>query len=266
MSSHYEKNENPKGLHRLMPSTRVSCLFANLILAISNKVGSELTETVGFNRKIKTVPVPVDYNRFANAYKGNIRREMGIEQSHIVIASIGHSVRVKGWDVAIKAFVDVYKKLPNVRMLLVGDQTSPEFYNQLTELIKQYKMEDNIKFAGKRNDIPEILKSSDIFILPSRSEGMPGALVEAMAAGLPCIAAEVGGVPEVIKHDDNGLLFKRANSQELAESLIKLIKNKKLQTKLASQASIDARQFNMESYVEKVFNHYQSLLNIDKTT
>ena len=266
MSSHYENNEKPKGLHRLMPSTRISCFCAHLILAISDKVGSELIETVGFNRKIKTVYAPVDYSRFTNALKGNMQQEMGFEQSHIIITSIGHSVRVKGWDVAIKAFFEVYRKIPNVRMLLVGDRTSLEYYNQLTRLIKQYDMEDNIKFTGTRNDIPEILKSSDIFILPSRSEGMPGALIEAMAAGLPCIAAEVGGVPEVITHGNNGLLFKRANSQELAESLIKLIENQTLQTNLALQASIRARQFNMESYVEKVFNSYKSLLNKDKTT
>ena len=262
MSSYYENNERPRGLHNLMPSTRISCFCAHRVMAISNTVGRELIETVGFGDKIDTVYVPVDYHRFANTAKGNIRKELGLDQSHIIITSVGHAVPVKGWDVAIKAFVQVHQKTPNVRLVLVGDRTSSQYYDQLAALIKQHKMEENIRFTGKRDDIPDILKASDLFILPSRSEGMPAALIEAMAAGLPCVAARVGGIPEVITHGKDGLLFQRENSRELAEALITLLENETLRTRLASQASIRAGDFSMESYVEKVFESYETLLNI----
>jgi len=259
MSPYYEKGDRPRGLHRLMPSARVSCLCAHRILAISDKVGYELIETIGFGNKIDTVYVPVDYQRFAHAADGNIRQEMGFNRSHIIITSVGHAVPVKGWDVAIKAFIHVHQVIPNARLVLIGDRTSLEYSNQLTEMIKQYEMEENIKFTGKRDDIPEILKTSDIFILPSRSDGLCLALIEALAAGLPCVASRVGGVPEVITHGKDGLLFERENSQELAESLIKLIENQTLRTKLASKASSRAREFNMEAYVDRVFECYQTL-------
>ena len=260
MSPYYAKGISPKGLHRLMPSTRVSCLCAHRILAISDKVGLEIVETVGFGKKISTVQVPVDFKRFANAANGNIRQELDFDRSHIVITSVGHAVPVKGWDVVIKAFVRVHQQISNVRMVLVGDSTTSEYYNQLISLIKQYDMKENIKFTGKRDDIPEILKASDIFVLPSRSEGMPAVLIEAMAAGLPCVAANVGGVPEVINHGENGLLFEREDVEGLAKNLISLTEDEQLRKRLASQASERARAFGMKSYVDKVFKCYQNLL------
>jgi len=95
MSPYYEKGVSPKGTHRLMLSTRVSCMCAHRVIAISQRVRAELVETVGFARKIDTVYVPVDYDRFANAERGNIRQELGFDESHILITSVGHAVPVK---------------------------------------------------------------------------------------------------------------------------------------------------------------------------
>ena len=294
MSPYYETNKKPRGLHRLMLSLRVSCFCTHLVLVISKRVGRELIETAGFRKKIDTIYEPVEYQRFANARSINNREqltgpsefheristiytpvnyehfanaseegkraELGYKSSHIIITAVGHAVPVKGWDVAIRAFNRVRKLYPSARLLLVGERTSLEFTNQLIEMIKQFKMTDCISLAGKRDDIPEILKSSDIFILPSRSDGLCLALIEAMASGLPCIASNVGGVPEVITHGRDGLLFQRENSLELADLLIKLLGDKMLQKKLAYDASLHARDFSMDRYVDKLFNIYRSLL------
>lgn len=264
MSSDYETDSKPKGLHCLMLSTRVSCLCAHRVLAISNKVREELIETVGFEKKIETIYVPIDFQRFTNASKGSIREEFGLDESHIVITSVAHAVPVKGWDIAINAFPEICKKNPAVRMLLVGDYDSKSYYNQLKNLVQQYEMQDKIIFTGKRDDIPDILKASDIFILPSRSDGLCCALIEAMAAGLPCIAANVGGVPEVIHHEKFGILFERENSKELAHHIVRLINDLSLRTELASQAPIRAENFSMKAYVDKVVDIYESLLNKER--
>jgi len=155
----------------------------------------------------------------------------------------------------------MYKQFPNARMIFVGDKTSSGYHSQLTWLIRRYEMEENIKFAGKRDDIPEILKASDIFVLPSRSEGLCLALIEATVAGLPCVATKVGGIPEVINHRKNGLLFERDNVEELAGHLIRLIKDQPLRTKIALQASCRAREFGMPVYVDKIFQCYKVLID-----
>lgn len=263
MSAHYEKGVLPKGLHRLVPSIRVSCLCAHQVLAISEKVRLELIELGGLDKIIDTVYVPVDYELFATATQGGIKRELGLNKSHILITAVGHAVPVKGWDIAIRAIARVHSLIPNVHLVLVGSGTPPKetkSFRQLTDLIKDCRLSKYVHFLGRRDDIPEILKTSDVFILPSRSEGMPAALIEAMAAGLPCVAARVGGIPEVIKHGENGLLFKRESVEELAGHLIKLIEDQSLRTKLAVQASSCARAFSMSAYVDKVVKCYKTLL------
>lgn len=264
MSKYHDQRKTPQGLHRLMLSTRLSCLCAHRVLAISRDVCNELVEHSAPKHRIELVHGAVDLRRFAVAPKAKIKQELGLNHSHFMISSVGRAIHRKSWDIAIKAFAEVQSKIPHVRMILVGSITSSEedkVFRSLTELCRICKVSEYVHFLGHRHDFPEILKASDIFILPSRSEGLPGALLEAMAAGLPCITTNICGMVEVIEHGKNGLLFERDDSKQLAESLIRLIEDQALREKIASQASIRARQFSMEAYVDKVFNIYMSLLN-----
>jgi glycosyltransferase involved in cell wall biosynthesis len=263
MSPYYEKNTRPKGLRRMMPSTRLSAWLAHRILAISNQVRQELVDTVGFGKKIDTVHVPVDIKRYTEATKGRLRHELGLDSTHILITTVGRAIPVKGWDIALRAFAEVQRALPCARLVLVGRTTSSEegrIIKCLTDLSRSYRVAEYVHFLGYRIDIPEILKASDIFILPSRSEGMPAVLIEAMAAGLPCVAARAGGIPEVISHGEDGLLFERESAEELARHLISLIGDAPLRGRLAAQASKSAGRFSIPSYVGRVFECYESLL------
>jgi len=265
MSPYYEKNTRPKGLHRLMLSNRVSGLLSHRILAISEAVGLELRRQGVPGESIDTVHVPVDYARFAEAVDGDIRHSLRLDPSLILITAVGHAFPVKGWDIALQAFARVLKEIPHVRLLLVGgidtNEREKRYFQELTDLSKNLSVSDHVYFLGKRNDIPGILKASDIFIFPSRSEGMGSALIEAIAAGLPCIAARVGGIPDVITHGENGFLFERENVEELASHLIRLIEDQQLRERVASNASKRARAFSMEGYVDKVFECYKALLS-----
>jgi len=265
MSPYYEKNTRPKGLHRMMPSTRLSACLAHRILAISEKVRLELTEQGVSSKLIDTVPVPVDLMRYSKATKGGLRHELGLDSSHILITAVGRAIPVKGWDLALRAFTEIHEAVPCARLVFVGNMTSSEesrVFRQLVELAGDCRVTKYVHFLGNRVDVPEILKASDIFIMPSRSEGMPAALIEAMAAGLPCVVARVGGIPEVIDHREDGLLFERENVEELTNLLIDLIKNPVLRTTIASQASIRAIAFSISAYVDRVCECYEALLDV----
>lgn len=260
MSSYYEQGTLPRGLKKLMPSTRITCLFSNRILAISDAARKEICEQAGFENKITIVNVPVSVERFIAATDTGLRGEFNLQQSDVVITAVGHFIEVKGWDIAIKAFAGVCEATPNTKLLLVGKKTSENFYQKICAKIKQYDLEERVFFAGNRSDIPEILKASDVFILPSRSEGTPAALVEAMATGLPCIATDTGGIPEVIVHGENGLMFRREDADDLAEKIISVISDSELQIQLIRAAQQDLQKFSVETYVDSVFSHYQNLL------
>jgi len=260
MSSYYELGIRPKGLQRFMLSTRVTCLLSNRILAISDMAGEEIVDQVGFKKKIFTVNVPVSVERFILAKEEKMREKLSFNKSDIIIVAVGRSIKVKGWDIAIKAFARVMQNISNVKLLLVGDNTSNDYYHYLCTQIAQLNLQDDIIFTGARNDIPEILKTSDIFILPSRSEGTPAALIEAMASGLPCIATKVGGIPEVIRDGENGLLFQREDDQELADKIISIATDERLKECLLNNAMKDLQGFTIEAYVTDVLSHYTALL------
>jgi glycosyltransferase involved in cell wall biosynthesis len=267
MSSYHEKMTQPRGIHRLMPGIRLSYYCTHRILAISEDVRNEL---IGFGvseKRIDVVHVPVDVERFSMKPGNKVRHELGLNPSHIMITSVGRAIYRKGWDIDIKAFSRVQNRFPNARLVLVGSTDAPDeikFFNDLTELCRSYKVSEYVYFLGHRHNIPEILKESDISILPSRSEGLGCALLEAMAAGLPCVAARVGGPSDVITHGKNGFLFERESTEQLVECLTELIRDETLKDKIASHAFIRAQDFSMESYANKVFSIYQSLLDSRK--
>ena len=260
MSSYYEQGIKPSGLKKLMPSTRVTCLFSDRILAISAAAKQEICEQAGFEKRVTIVNVPVSLDRFVEATDSGIRGEFNLNPSDIVITAIGHFIEVKGWDVAVKAFAIVLKTIPNAKLLLVGKRTSEEYFQKICSLIKKYDLENKVIFAGNRSDIPDILKASNLFILPSRSEGTPAALIEAMAVGLPCIATDTGGIPEVIENGVNGFLFQRENERELADKIIDVYTNNKLRNDVIEAAQKGLHKYSIKTYVDTVFSHYQDLL------
>ncbi|WP_156916060.1 glycosyltransferase [Psychromonas arctica] len=260
MSSYYEKGTIPRGLQRLMLSTWITCLISNRILAIADIAGKELSEQVGFKNKIVTVYTPVSLARFIYADRTGVRNRLELEASDIVITTVGHCVPVKGWDIAIEAFAKVCKKIPQAKLLFVGAKKSSLYSQELFTKITEYNLGNKVIFTGIRHDIPEILSASDLFILPSRSEGMPAALIEAMATGLPCVATRSGGISEVIEHGQNGLLFDRENADDLAEKIISIMLNPDLNSQFSQMAKQDLQKYEISTYVNIVINHYEDLL------
>jgi len=214
-------------------------------------------------QRISVVPAPVDVSHFASATAGDIRGELRLSKSHIVVAAVGHAVPVKGWDVLIRAFAQVTVRLPDVCLLLVGSTTSAaesQYTQKLRCLATSLGVLDRIVFAGQRSDIAEILHASDIFAFPSRSDGQGLALVEAMAAGLPCVAARTGGIPEVVEDGADGLLFEREDPDGLASKILSLAEDSVCRRRLGKNAKRKARQFGMAKYVKNIMQHYDELL------
>ncbi|WP_413692345.1 glycosyltransferase family 4 protein [Psychromonas sp. KJ10-2] len=260
MSAAYEKNVKLTGIRKVMPSTRVTCWCADKVFAISDAVKKEVSEQIGFENKIKVIHAPVPVEKYLSATGVGIREEFKFKDSDLVLVSVGHFAEVKGWDISVQAFVEVRKKIPQAKLLLVGKTTSQSFYNKIVTLIKVNDLQGSVVFAGNRSDIPNILKASDIFIFPSRSEGAGAALIEAMAAGIPCIGTNTGGIPGIIEDGVNGFLFERENVSDLSKKILDLIIDSELKIQFCTAAEEKLVNFTIESYVEGIFNQYQALL------
>jgi glycosyltransferase involved in cell wall biosynthesis len=156
--------------------------------------------------KVVVVPNGVDLEAFEGLPpQAEARNEFGIPADAFVLGTVGRLVEVKRQDFLLRAAAELRRRFADLWVLLVGD--GPERAN-LEALAGELGIGDRCVFAGFQ-ERPEIgLRAMDVFALTSRSEGFPVSLLEAWAAGVPVVAPKVGGIPDVVSHDDNGLLFK----------------------------------------------------------
>jgi glycosyltransferase involved in cell wall biosynthesis len=132
---------------------------------------------------------------------------------------------VKGWDVLLRALVEARDRIPAAKLLLAGSTSGSderEFHERLLRFIAEHGLEQSVRFTGHLTDIAPALRASDVFVLPSRSEGYSLALLEALTAGLPVVSTRVGIAPEVIVEGRNGTLVEREDASDLARGLVAL--------------------------------------------
>lgn len=170
--------------------------------------------------------------RFTTEDRRKIKEELfRAHENTLIILCIAELHERKGQKHLIEAISKLTKEYPNVKLVFVGE--GQERHN-LEKLTKRLTLTNHIVFTGRQKEIPKLLKSSDIFVLPSRREAFGLVLLEAMISGLPVIASRIGGIPEIIEDEINGILFEAQNSDELAQDLIKLIDDPEKRKKIAS--------------------------------
>lgn len=151
------------------------------------------------------------------------RQELGINKEDFVIVAVGRLAPVKNYPALIKSFSEVRKKAGRpVSLIIVGD--GPE-RNSLQKLIEESGLERTARLLGARNDAREILSAGHVYVLPSLSEGISIALLEAMSVKLPAVATRVGGNGEVVVHGETGYLVEKNDVEAMSQSLLRFIGN-----------------------------------------
>ena len=168
------------------------------------------------SQKIVVVPTGVDLEAIDQQRETDIRTELKLAPSTTVLCAIGRLTRVKGHVYLIRALARLARDVPDVHVVLVGD--GPEDWRLRSEA-NAHGVESRVRFLGSRADAVGIMKSADVFVLPSLEEGLPVVLLEAMACSLPIVASNVGGVGELIHHGETGLLVAPAEMWNRRASL-----------------------------------------------
>lgn len=185
------------------------------------------------------------------------RKELGIAEDTIVVTTISNFNDVKGLDIlchAIKFLVD-NDKIVNTLVYIVGQPEKDIIV--LKELVRQLSIESHIKMEGIKNNIPTYLNASDIYVQASRHEGLPLALMEATSVGLPIVASNVGGIPEVAQENRNALLVPIEDAKTLAMALEKMIFDSKLRSEYGQQSiKIYEESFCLKQNVSNLIEYY----------
>ncbi|XXX72122.1 glycosyltransferase [Sorangium sp. So ce134] len=208
--------------------------------------------------KLHVVANGIDLSRFAPdpAARARVRAELAIPQDAWVVGSVGRLSPVKNHELLVRAAA---RALPGSgRLLVVGD--GPE-RARLVALARELGVSERVLFAGERHDVPALLAALDVFALPSLSEGLPLALLEAMATGLPAVASDVGGVPTALVHGETGFLVPSGEVAPLAARLSELMADPALAARMGRCGrAIALRRYSAARMAERYMDLYTLLL------
>jgi glycosyltransferase involved in cell wall biosynthesis len=239
---------------------RVLGRFTDLSIAVSQGVRDYLLEQVGLDpAKVRVVPNGVDIAAIDAARPGpGVRRELGLPEDLPVIGLVG---RLDHWG---KGHKELFTAMARIRArhpvhaLIVGGGRRAGEVQQLAESLG---LAEAVHFLGPRRDVPDLLNAMDIFALPSYSEGVSLALLEAMAAGLPVIVSRVGGLPEVVTDGDNGLLIPPRDAGALAAALERLLTDPAWARELGAKARRHVRErFSLDRLGREINEIYGELV------
>jgi glycosyltransferase involved in cell wall biosynthesis len=187
---------------------------------------------------------------------GAMRKELGLPEKSFVVGAVGRLVPIKDHRTLLRAAALVSAAGVDVRVLLVGSGPEREgLQSQATG-----PLEGRVCFAGDSSRVPDMLNAMDVFVLPSLNEGMSNTLLEAMACGLPVLATNVGGNPEIIENDVNGCLFTPGDAEWLADKLKLLARDPNLIHQLGTAARNRAiESFSLSRMLETYRSFYLDL-------
>lgn len=188
-----------------------------------------------------------------------VRQSLGIPPSAPILLTLARFSPEKSPHAMLDVFERVHAAQPEAHYLIAGSRMTED--DEMGEMVRQRGLDGVVHLLGVRSDVAALLSCADIFLLTSRMEGFPNALMEAMTAAVPVVASRVGGVPDLVRHGMDGFLHDPDDVDGMAESVKTLVSDAALRTRLGSEARQRIlEQFSLEKLGDRVLLHYQKLL------
>ena len=231
-----------------------------LTLAVSRDVARHSTKTlkIDTNRAevLRNGVVLEELRQTPESAGPEFRQQYGILPEDKVIGIIGRLAEVKGHDTLIRAMPTVLAKEPNARLLIVGD--GPE-RSALNQRLHELGLMGHVTFTGQISNVGAALRAIDVVAMPSLREGLPYALLEAMAMDRPVVASAVGGLAETINHCENGVLFRVGDAQALAKALLSVLGDTMLTQTIVQGGRATVQDFDIARHVDRLVSMYNAL-------
>ena len=238
------------------------------VIAVSNGVREDIVKSnpKAIREKVVTVYNGINVAPFLESglTGEQARTRLGLPPRHgLVYGTVGRLVETKGQKVLLRAFAKVYERDPDSWLVFAG---AGRLESELRALATDLHIHERVVFLGFRRDIPEILKAYDVFVLPSIAEGLPGALLEAMATGIPVIASRVGGVPEILNSPDLGVMVSHSAVDELSVAMEQLCNMDEVKRNEVGKALRQRvlEKFTTEKMVSAMIGQYMEVMGEDR--
>jgi glycosyltransferase involved in cell wall biosynthesis len=260
--THADYRVSPKGYPwYVRAADRLLAPAADLALAVSRQTRRFAIEERGFRPdQVEIFPNAVDvaaFHRPRPDERAAARRELGIPDGGLAAITVGRLDRLKGVDLQVEVWGEVLRAQPAAALLVVGD--GPE-RAALERHAADHGLQRSLHFLGWRSDVERLLGAADFAVLSSRDEGLPLVVLEAMACGLPVLATEVGGVPEVVRDGVNGLLVPPDDRAALARGFAALFADAALRERLAAGAARTVAGYSLSLVAARLEAVYRRVL------
>jgi glycosyltransferase involved in cell wall biosynthesis len=259
VASHHGRVENFSPpliyLHRQVINRGI----ASDLVAVSERVRRAAVEQEHIRPERITVITnginPQNQKPLLDVEKVSLRRSLGIEFSELLLLTVARLKPQKGHAYLLDAIPEILKAVSTARFVFAGDGPLRE---ELQAQADSLGIEHAVRFLGVYTEIPQLLQTADVFVLPSLWEGLPVAMLEAMLAGVPVVASQVEGVEEVIQNGKNGLLVPPGDPATLSRALIQLLQDRETLARLGSAGKATV----VEEYTaERMCRKYEELFN-----
>jgi len=236
---------------------KICLFFFDRIITVSGKLLEETKHYVGA-QKVVEIRNAIDFKRFIGLEPINLYVEFNIDTSNKIVLYAGRLSKEKGLYYLIQTMYLLQRQRKDVIILILGDG---EIEKDLKNFVSKLCLEEKIIFSGWREDILGVIKSCSIFILPSLTEGLPLALMEAMFLGKPIISTDVGGIRELVEDNTDGILVKPKDIFSIRDAICRILDDKELSEKLANNAAKKIRErFDFKGVIKEYENIYVTLL------
>jgi glycosyltransferase involved in cell wall biosynthesis len=228
------------------------------VIALSEGIKKVLVEG-GIDRKIiQIIPFGIDFVPYGKPGSSDyLQKELGFSRDDYLVGIVAHLADHKGHKYLIKASSIIKEKDPRIKVIFVGDGA---LKMELTRQADADGVGDMVFFLGFREDIPQILSSLDQFVFSSHLEGMGSSLLDAMASRLPIVATRAEGIPDVITHEETGLLVPPKEPEKLAAAILRLVEDRDLAARLGEEGYRTVyRKYSAEARAGEVISLYERL-------
>lgn len=250
---------DPRSRSRILVNRLLSPL-SDAVIAVSQEDRRKLVEVEGLPaEKVRLIYNGIDFGRVDGGLPREVSRaSMGIQDHEMLLVAVGKLQEQKGYPVLLEATAIAVRRAPSLKLVIAGEGP---LQAELAMLARQLGIADRVCFLGFVSDIASLLKAADVFAMASYFEGHPVALLEAMAAGRAVVATSVGGIPEMVRQGETGVLVPPSDPHALASAIAQTASDPSLRVRLGACAAQDVRQrFSIQAAVAQYVALYEELL------
>ena len=229
------------------------------IICVSNAAREVLSRDLKDKSKLCVVYDAVAINSFALAKGNSLREKYRINENELLIGNIAALTSEKDYPTFINTAEILVRKGIQARFVIIGDGDQKP---TLVKLVEDKKLSDKIIFYGFANKVPALLKELDLLLFTSKQEGLGSIVLGAFAAGVPVVATSAGGVPEIVKHDQTGLLAPVGDANQLAQHVMRIMESDQLKQELIKNAFSFVQDFSVENYTRRMMAVYEDVISL----